>query len=242
MQRHTSKAFETELVRLQEKILRMGGLVEDAIGRSVQALVDRDPALARQTLERDPLINRHEVEIDEQCIELLALRQPAAGDLRLIITGLKISTDLERIGDLAVNLCERALELIDAPPLKPLIDLPRMAEEARAMLRMSLDAYVSRNARKAQEVCGRDDAVDRLNEQIFRELLTYMMENPANISRALGLIMISRYLERIADHATNIAEMVIYLVKGKDIRHTTWVERETLDESCTPVPGDPAEG
>lgn len=230
MQKHTSKAFAADLETLQEKVLRMGALVEDAIGRALSALVDRDPELARETIARDHLVNRLEVEVDEHCIELLALRQPAAGDLRLIITGLKITTDLERIGDLAVNLCERVLDLLEAPPLKPLIDLPRMADRARAMLRQSLDAYVARDAERAQEVCALDDEVDRLNDQVFRELLTYMLENPANIPRALGLIMIAKYLERIADHATNISEMVIYLVKGKDIRHTVW-KRSTPRES-----------
>ncbi|MDW7709377.1 MAG: phosphate signaling complex protein PhoU [Deferrisomatales bacterium] len=229
MQKHTSKAFAADLEALQEKVLRMGSLVEDAIGRALTALVDRDPEGARETIGRDHLINRLEVEVDEHCIELLALRQPAAGDLRLIITGLKITTDLERIGDLAVNLCERVLELLEAPPLKPLIDLPRMADRARAMLRQALDAYVARDAERAQEVCALDDEVDRLNDQVFRELLTYMLENPANIPRALGLIMIGKYLERIADHATNISEMVIYLVKGKDIRHTVW-KRTTPQE------------
>ncbi|RMG85264.1 MAG: phosphate transport system regulatory protein PhoU [Candidatus Dadabacteria bacterium] len=220
MKPHTSRAYEADLERLQQQILRMGALVEQAIGDAMGALVDRDPERARAVIARDHEINRHEVEIDERCIELLALRQPAAGDLRLIITGLKISTDLERIGDLAVNMSERALELVAEPPLKPLIDLPRMAEAAQAMVRRSLDAYVNRDADAAKAVCESDDEVDRLNDQIFRELLTYMLENPANISRALGLILIARYLERIADHATNISEMVIYLVKGKDIRHT----------------------
>ncbi len=220
MKPHTSKAFEAELEHLRQMILRMGALVEEAIADAMAALVDRDPGRARRVIERDHEINRYEVEIDERCIELLALRQPAATDLRLIITGLKISTDLERIGDLAVNMSERALELVEQPPLKPLIDLPRMADAARDMVRRSLDAYVRRDAAAAQAVCESDDTVDLLNDQIFRELLTYMMENPANISRALGLILIARYLERIADHATNISEMVIYLVKGKDIRHT----------------------
>ncbi len=220
MRPHTSRTFEADLERLQERILRMGALVEQAIADAIGALVDRDPDRARAVIGRDHAVNRHEVEIDEQCIELLALRQPAAGDLRLIITGLKISTDLERIGDLAVNMSERALELVDQPPLKPLVDLPRMADAVREMVRTSLDAYVGRDPDAAQGVCESDDIVDRLNDQIFRELLTYMMENPANISRALGLILIARYLERIADHATNISEMVIYLVKGKDIRHT----------------------
>jgi phosphate transport system protein len=219
MEKHISRAYENDLLRLQEKILRMGGLCEDSIANALQALVERSPELAKSTMERDHLINRLEVEVDEMCVELIALRQPTGSDLRLIITGLKISTDLERIGDLSVNLCERVLELLEAPPLKPLIDLPIMAERAMAMVRDSLDAYVRRDVELAEAVCARDDEVDELNEQVFRELLTYMMENPANISRALGLSMVGRYLERIADHATNISQMVIYLVKGKDIRH-----------------------
>jgi len=206
---------------LKDTILRMGGFVEEAIDRSMRCLVEREPSLGEQVIREDHRVNRFEVEIDEMCVGLLAIRQPAAEDLRLIITGLKISTDLERIGDLAVNMCERALDLIDEPPLKPLVDLPRMAELTRNMLKDSLDAYVTRDAEKAQQVCIRDDEVDMLNHQVFRELITYMMESPASISRALGLLMIARYLERIADHATNISEMVIYLVKGKDIRHTT---------------------
>lgn len=220
MDRHTSKTYEHDLEKLREKILRMGGLCEEAIADSMRALVERDANLAREVIARDHIINRLEVEIDEQCIELLALRQPAAGDLRLITTGLKISTDLERIGDLSVNLCERTLELLEVPPLKPLIDLPRMSKKAMGMVHDSLDAYVRRDAELAMQVCARDDEVDELNDQVFRELLTYMMEDNASISRALGLSMVGRYLERIADHATNISQMVIYLVKGKDIRHT----------------------
>lgn len=220
MQKHTSSAFDAELGRLQRKILRMGALVEDAIGRALESLAERDSQIARETICLDPSINRLEVEIDEQCIELLARRQPAAGDLRLVITGLKITTDLERIGDLAVNMCERVQELLEEPPLKPLVDLPRMADVARAMLRMSLDSYVSRDSDLAGEVRSMDDEVDRLNTQLFRELLTYMMEDSGNIVRALGLLLIARYLERVADHATNIAEMVIYLVQGRDIRHS----------------------
>lgn len=221
MDKHISRAYENDLERLRGRILKMGGLCEDAIAQAMKALIDRDAELARRTIERDHLINRMEVEIDEQCIDLLALRQPAGSDLRLIITGLKISTDLERIGDLSVNLCERVLELLEAPPLKPLIDLPRMADKAMGMVRDSLDAYVRHDAALAEEVCLRDDDVDDLNDQIFRELLTYMLQDPANIPRALGLSMVGRYLERIADHATNISQMVIYLVKGKDIRHTS---------------------
>lgn len=223
MEKHTSKAYESDLEKLREKVLRMGGLCEDAIARSMESLLERNECLAKATIERDHLINRLEVEIDEQCIELLALRQPAGSDLRLIITGLKISTDLERVGDLSVNLCERVLELIKWPPLKPLIDIPRMARLSSSMLHDSLDAYVRGDTVLAEDVCRRDDEVDELNDQIFRELLTYMMEDPASISRALALSMVARYLERIADHANNIAHLVIYLVKGKDIRHTDTV-------------------
>jgi len=226
MRPHTSRAFEAELVRLKDKILRMGGLVEQSIGRAMKALVDRDASLAEQVIKDDHRVNRYEVEVDEMCVEILAIRQPAAEDLRLIITGLKISTDLERIGDLAVNMAERALNYLESEPLKPLIDLPRMAELAQGMLRDSLDAYVSRDAEKAREVCRRDDAVDQLNHQVFRELIGYMIEDPKSISRALALLMISRYLERIADHATNLSEMVIYLVQGKDIRHMSWEGEE----------------
>lgn len=224
MKRHTSKTFEAELEHLKDTVLRMGGFVEAAIGKAMRALVEREPALAEEVIREDHQVNRYEVEIDELCVGLLALRQPAAEDLRLIITGLKISTDLERIGDLAVNLSERTLEVLDMPLLKPLVDLPRMAEIAQGMLRDSLDSYVERDPEKATQVCARDEQVDNLNRQVFRELIAYMMENPSTMTCALGLMMISRYLERIADHATNISEMVIYLVKGKDIRHTTWNE------------------
>ena len=216
------KPVEDELREVKVKILKMGSLVEEAIGRAIRSLVERNNRFAEEVIEGDRVINTYDVEIDEECIRVLALRQPVGGDLRFITTAMKITTDLERIGDLAVNLCERVLDLLEAPPLKPLIDLPKMADKSRAMLRAALDSYVTRNADQAQQVCAMDDEVDRLNDQVFRELLTYMMESPANISRALGLIMISRYLERIADHATNLAEMVIYLAKGKDIRHMAW--------------------
>jgi phosphate transport system protein len=219
MRQHTSKAFAQELEQLRDLVLRMGGHVETAIAEAMRALVERDPDLARKCMRDDHVVNKMEVDIDELCVSILALRQPAAEDLRLLISGLKLSTDLERIGDLAVNMCERTLELLEIPPLKPLIDLPRMAELAGGMLSDALNAYVKGDADLAQEVCVRDDLVDRLNEQVFRELITYIMEDPHTISQALALMMISRYLERIADHATNIAEMVIYQVKGRDIRH-----------------------
>ena len=219
LRKHTNSAYEAELDQLRDKILLMGGYVEEAIAQAMEALRDRDADKARKVISRDKLINTLELEIDELCVELLALRQPAGSDLRLIITGLKISTDLERMGDLVVNLCERVIELSREPLLKPLIDLPHMANIAMGMGRESLDAYAENDAEAARAVCKRGDEVDSLDSQIVRELLTYMMEKPGTITRGLGLIMVTRYLERIADHATNISEMVIFLVKGKDVRH-----------------------
>lgn len=216
---HTDKRYEEELKKLREEILYMGGLVEDQIQKSVKSLVDRDSDLATVIIERDHEVNRLDVEIDELCIKLLALHQPAGRDLRFITTGLKITTDLERIGDMAVNICERALELNQEPQLKPYIDIPRMARISQRMIRESLDAFVREDIELALKVCRDDDEVDQLNAQIFRETLTFMLENAQTISRATKISSISKYLERIADHATNIAEMVIFMVKGKSIRH-----------------------
>jgi phosphate transport system protein len=216
---HTDKKYEDELKKLREDILYMGGLVEDQIQKAVKALVDRDSDLAQVIIERDHEVNRLDVEVDELCIRLLALHQPAGRDLRFITTGLKITTDLERIGDMAVNICERALELNQEPQLKPYIDIPRMATTARRMIRESLDAFVREDTELALKVCKDDDEVDQLNAQIFRETLTYMIENPETISRAIKISSVSKYLERIADHATNIGEMVVFMVKGKSIRH-----------------------
>lgn len=216
MQRH----FHEELEALKQTLLAMGGLVEDQIRRVMRALTERDDALAREVIERDRQVNTYDVEVDETCVNLLALHQPAAGDLRFITTAMKIVTDLERIGDQAVNIAQRAIELNREPQLKPYIDLPRMAELAQAMVKDSLDAFVTRDTELARRVCGADPEVDALKEQIFRELLTYMMEDARTIPRAIRLILISRFMERVADHATNIAEMVVYLVEGKMVRHT----------------------
>ena len=216
---HTDKKYEEELKKLREEILYMGGLVEDQIQKAVKSLVDRDSDLCNIIIERDHEVNRLDVNIDEQCIKLLALHQPAGRDLRFITTGLKITTDLERIGDMAVNICERALELNQEPQLKPYIDIPRMARISQRMIRESLDAFVRDDTELALKVCKDDDEVDQLNAQIFRETLTFMLENAQTISRATKISSISKYLERIADHATNIAEMVVYMVKGKSIRH-----------------------
>jgi phosphate transport system protein len=216
MQRH----FHEELEALKQTLLAMGGLVEDQIRRVMRALIERDDALAQEVIERDQQVNAYDVEVDETCVSLLALHQPAAGDLRFITTAMKIVTDLERMGDQAVNIAQRVLELNREPQLKPYIDLPRMAEAAQRMVKESLDAFVARDTELARRVCAEDAEVDALKEQIFRELLTFMMEDARTIPRAIRLILISRFLERLADHATNIAEMVIYLVDAKMVRHT----------------------
>ena len=212
--------FHEELDALKQTLLAMGGVVEDQIRRVMRALIERDDDLAREVIERDRQVNAYDVEIDEKCVELLALHQPAAGDLRFITTAMKIVTDLERIGDQAVNIAQRAIELSREAQLKPYVDLPRMAERAERMVKESLDAFVSRDTTLARRVCAADAEVDALKEQIFRELLTFMMEDARTIPRAIRLILISRFLERVADHATNIAEMVIYLVESKMVRHT----------------------
>lgn len=216
---HTNRQYDEELRDLRNTLLQMGGLVERQIADAVKSLVERDSELARRTIARDAEVNRMDIDIDALCLRLLALRQPAASDLRFITTGLKITTDMERIGDIAVNICERALELNHEPVLKPYIDIPRMAGLAQSMLKDSLDAFVNNDTDLAEKVIERDDEVDQLNYQIFRELLSYMAEEPRTISRATRVLFVSKYLERIADHATNVAEMVVFMVKGKTIKH-----------------------
>jgi phosphate transport system protein len=210
---------ELDLEKLKERILKMGGFVEDAIRKSIKALVERDRNLAIEVIDGDAIINNFDVEIEEECIRFLAIWQPTGSNLRFVTTAIKIITDLERMGDLAVDICERGIELLDEPPLKPYIDIPRMAEAAQKMLKDSLDAFVAKDADLALSVCEADDFVDNLNQQIFNELLLYMLKDPKNISRAVRLTYITKYLERVGDHATNIAEMVVYMVKGKVIRH-----------------------
>jgi len=219
MDGHIYRAFDQELKELKEKLLYEGSLVEKAIDEALRALLERDSELAQQVISNDDILNAKKVELDEFCLKLLALRQPAAKDLRFITTAIKINYDLERIGDLAVNICERALELNQEPQLKPYIDLPKMAKIAQTMVKESLDAFVKEDVDLALKAAKDDELVDQLLDQIFRELLTYMMEDPRTISRATRLIFISKYLERIADHAVNIAELVIFMVKGKIIRH-----------------------
>ena len=223
---HTNREYEQELRRLREQLLRMGAKVEEIITGSIKALLERDSALATRMIDFDRRINQMEVDIDELCMLILAKRQPVASDLRFITMALKLVTDLERIGDLSVNMCERVLELNEEPPLKPYVDLPRMAEDIQSMLREALDAFVAGDPERAQAVIERDQNIDAYYTQIFRELLTYMMEDVRNIYRATRLQSIAKYLERIGDHATNVAEMVVFMVKGKDIRHTGKLEGE----------------
>jgi phosphate transport system protein len=212
--------FDDELKNLREIVLKMGCMVENAIRDSVKALVERDSALAKEVIRRDHLINAIDVKIDEECVRLIALRQPKARDLRLITTTMKITTDLERMGDMAVNIAERAMELNEEPQLKPFVNIPKMAEAAQSMVRDSLDAFVTGCSRLPYEVIKRDDEVDQLTVRNFEELLSLMIQDPKIIPLAIKRTYIAKYLERIADHATNIAEMIIYMCRGKMIRHT----------------------
>jgi phosphate transport system protein len=221
-----ARKLEHDLSDLKDRVLRMGSLVEEAIRKSIKALVDRDRDLALAVIDGDAVINTHDVEIEEECIRLLAIWQPTGSNLRFITTAIKIITDLERMGDLAVDICERTIELMDEPQLKPYIDIPRMAEASQKMLKESLDAFVEKDADLAVKVCAADDFVDNLNQQIFNELLVYMLQDPKNIGRAVRLTYVAKYLERVGDHATNIAEMVVYMVKGKVIRHMACEIRE----------------
>ncbi len=217
--RHTDREYEHELQTVREKLLFMGARVEEMIALATRALVERDTELARKVIDADHEVNRLEVEVDEACVLILAKRQPVASDLRFLTMALKIVTDLERIGDLCVNVADRVVELNEEPPLKPYVIIPRMSEMVQAMVRDALDAFVHGDADKARGILGRDKDVNEYYAQIFRELLTYMMENPRNIYRATRLQSVAKYLERMGDHAKNLGEMVVFLIKGKDIRH-----------------------
>ena len=216
---HISTAYDNELDELRQSILDMGGKVELMIANSVKSIVDRDTSLAERTIAMDREVNAAEATIDEQCLELLALRQPTARDLRFITIVLKIVTDLERIGDKCANISKRARDLNEEPPLKKYIDIPRMGHWAEVMVREALDALVRYDADLAVKVCKDASVMNELNVKIHRLLLTYMMEDPTTVIRAMKINYISKSLDRIADHAKNIAEMVIFMVKGKDIRH-----------------------
>ena len=214
------RRLDQDLDRIRQSLLKMGGMVEGMVSKATQSLLERKIELSQEVIAGDRAVDQLEIEIDEVCHSVLAMKQPTAGDLRFLVAVMKINSDLERIGDSAVNIAQSVEQLSDQPPLKPYIDLPRMSQLVQTMVRQSLDAFVRRDAPLAIEVCKADDAVDGLYKQIFRELLTYMIEDPKTVSRALHLLLISRNLERIADHATNIAEDVIYYVEGRDIRHS----------------------
>lgn len=211
--------FQEEFDAFKARLLEMAGLAEERVRAVVRALVERDPDVVEQVAAGDDPINRLQVEIDNRGFLLLALYQPVATDLRAIMAALKINTDLERVGDLAVNIAEAARRYLTHPPVKPLIDIPRMAGIAEGMLRDSLDSFVRQDPALARDVLGRDDTLDTLKTQVFRELLTYMLQDPSTIQPALDLVLISRHLERIGDHATNVAEEVIFMVSARDVRH-----------------------
>jgi len=218
MERH----FDQQLAALRKNLIQMASVVETSIANAVKSLIERDSELARLVVQSDEKVDALELEIDKQCVDLLALRQPLAIDLRFITSSIKITNNLERMGDLAVNIAERVIPLCQEPQLKPLIDIPRMATITQTMVKDSIDAFVNKDTDLARSVYERDSTVDALNDQIFRELLTYMMQAPGNITRAVHLILISRHLERIADHSTNIAEEVVYIVKAKVVKHRSY--------------------
>ncbi len=217
IQRHFDRDIET----IKDLLLRMGAMVEDAIDQSIHALLDHDTKLAEEVIANDDAIDHMEIEIDQRTIELIAKMQPTATDLRFVATMMKITPELERIADLAQDVCERVIELNREPMLKPLVQLPRLAQDAQTMVRQSLDAFVRGDADLARHVIAQDDQVDQLTVDSFRALLTYMLEDARTISPAIRLTFIGKYFERMADGATNICEMVVYLVEGKMIKHTT---------------------
>ncbi|MGE0445325.1 MAG: phosphate signaling complex protein PhoU [Vicinamibacterales bacterium] len=218
MDKHV-RHFQEELEELQARLLAMGGLAEEQVRLAVDSLVSRDVPRIDRVLHGDGPINELHIEIDGRCFRLLALHQPMAIDLRAIVAAVKINVDLERVGDLAINIAEAAARYATHPPVKQLIDIPRMATLAQAMLRDALDAYVKRDTELARRVLNTDDELDALKTQVFRELLTYMLQDPRTIEPALDLILVSRHLERIGDHATNVAEDVIFMVSAQDVRH-----------------------
>src|ERR1700687_4340225 len=219
IKKHTDKSYDAQLEELREKLLALGGLVETEIAGSMKALAERDSTAAESLIASDREVNRREVEVDESCRRLLALRQPAASDLRFITTALKIVVDLERMGDLAVNIAERAIDLNQSPPLRPVHDLTKLAELCQKQVRAALDAFVDGDVERAEAVIKGDDLLDAVYHNLFNELLALMMEDPRNIRRANSLLFVAKHLERLGDHATNVAEMVIYMVRGTDVRH-----------------------
>jgi phosphate transport system protein len=216
---HTDREYDNQLRQVRDKLLLMAGHVEAMIASAVKALVDRDVSLARRTIDNDHKVNQFEVDTDELCLVILAKRQPMASDLRFITLALKMVTDLERIGDLAVNICERAIDLASAPPIRNDDDIVHIADLVQSMVRDAIDAFVHADDEKAQRVIDRDSEVDERYHEVFRELLQLMAQEPSTIERGIHLQSVAKWLERMADHSTNIAEQVIFMVKGKDIRH-----------------------
>jgi phosphate transport system protein len=223
---HTDREYESELKKLRERLLKMAGRVEEMISDSVKSLVERDLELERRTIDADHLVNRAEVETDELCLMILAKRQPVASDLRFVTLSLKMVTDLERIGDLAVNICERAIDLGQDAPLKPWVDVPEMANIAQGMVRDAIDAFVAGDADRARSVIERDKSLDELYIRVFRELLSAMLNDTSKVERGIHAQSVAKWLERMGDHATNLAEQVVFMVKGKDIRHL-----KTMDDN-----------
>ena len=218
--------FQKELVQLKENLLKMATLVEETIRSAISALMNRDSEMVKRTMAQEDKINAMENAIDEMCLKLLALRQPLAADLRFITSAMKIVTDFERMGDQAINIVERAASLNLEPQLKPYIDIPRMAEIVQTMVKDAIDSFVNRDSKLARDICVRDDLVDGLNDQVFRELLTHMVADSKTITRSVHLMIVSRCLERIADHATNVAEDVIYMIDAKIIKHHAYAKEE----------------
>ncbi len=218
---HTNRQYDHSLRILKDMLLLMSYHAEQMIADAIRALVERRSHIANQVILRDDTLDRLELDVDRFCNEILALQHPVASDLRFVATAFKIVRDIERIGDIAVNIAERANELIQEPELKPLIAMPLMGERAQRILKDSLDAFINSDDQLAEKVIRDDEAIDDISEQIFRELLTYMMEKPTNVSRALKLIFIAKHLERVGDHATNIAEMVLFMIRGQEVRRGT---------------------
>jgi phosphate transport system protein len=217
---HIYRHYEEELAELKARLLAMGGIAEERLRAAIAAIVERNATLAQEVAHGDEPVNQHHKDVDNRCFRLLALRQPMAVDLRSILAAVKINTDLERVGDLAVNIAEAGQRYLRHPPVKELIDIPQMALIAQAMLHDALDAYVRRDVELAQRVLDRDDELDHLKERVFRDLLGHMLASPVTVEPALDLLLISRHLERVGDHATNVAEDVIFMVSARDVRHT----------------------
>jgi phosphate transport system protein len=212
-------AFDQELAELKDKILKMGVMVQELIHKSVESLKNRDKDLAKEVIKKDVEVDKLELEIDERCVNMIALRQPKAGDLRFITTGMRIATDLERIGDLAEDISERTIEIADQPLLKPLIDIPKMAKLAQDSVALALDAFVNKNTKKAKAIWDKEREVDKLRDLVHDELVEIMAKDSNTVIRAIPLLLVSRHLERICDHATNIAEDVVYMVEAKVVKH-----------------------